>query len=204
MVIQYFYRLYFCIYNRLYTFIYYNLKIIKYWLDSLWKWKLVTQLCLPPPHHGPLLDHAGLGWTKSRGSERARVHGHQNALWPPSQVHQASSQDTDLVAKRTAPQHCSAGVGGLTAPSPKAWGSDREPWGNWLWRQTGYCQALSHCSHPSTVYLPGTQDGKEQDIGLESSSVNQSNDFSEPRLLHLSIHKKILNSLAWAILVFFN
>ena len=51
---------------------------------------------------------------------------------------------------------------------PWAWGSDREPWGNWPWRQTGYCQALSHCSHPSTVYLPGTQDGKEQDIGLES------------------------------------
>lgn len=35
-------------------------------------------------------------------------------------VHQASSQDVGLAAKRTAPQHCSAGVGGLAAPGPKA------------------------------------------------------------------------------------
>lgn len=36
-----------------------------------------------------------------------------------SHVHQASSQDVGLVAKRTALQHCSAGVGGLAALGPK-------------------------------------------------------------------------------------
>ena len=33
----------------------------------------------------------------------------------------------------------------------------------------------------------------------ESRGADHGNDFSEPRLLHLPIHKKVLNSLIWDI-----
>ena len=52
---------------------------------------------------------------------------------------------------------------------------------------------------PSSITHPGeTQDEKAQDILTpESWGAYQKNDFSEPRLLHLSMHRKALNSLNW-------
>ena len=76
------------------------------------------------------------------------------------------------------------------------------------------------CSHLRlqallTLSAKGTQDGnkdcppssRRQDCSLrklrilapESWGAYQRNDFSEPRLLHLPIHRKALNSLTWVI-----
>ena len=52
---------------------------------------------------------------------------------------------------------------------------------------------------PAMVHPLVTQDGKTQDTG-PSWDTYQRNDFIEPRLLHLSLHKKALHSLTWHIL----
>ena len=77
---------------------------------------------------------------------------------------------------------------------------DSEPWKNSGWRQTS-------CSLPSlqplqslpTVHIEGIQDGEKQDMTPESWGAFQRNDFSEPSLLHLPTHRKVLNSLTWGI-----
>ena len=45
----------------------------------------------------------------------------------------------------------------------------------------------------------GTQDVKTQILAPDSWAAYQRNDFSEPRLLHLPIHRKVINSLTWDI-----
>ena len=41
--------------------------------------------------------------------------------------------------------------------------------------------------------------GKHRILALDSQGAHQRNDFSEPRPLHLPIHRKALNSLTWDI-----
>ena len=48
------------------------------------------------------------------------------------------------------------------------------------------------------VHPEGTQAGKAQDIGPRYLRFI-SKDFKEPRLLHLPIHRKVLNSLTWDV-----
>ena len=52
---------------------------------------------------------------------------------------------------------------------------------------------------PQTVHPEGTQDEKNRTLALDSWGANQRNDFSEPRLLHLPIHRKALDSLTWDV-----
>ena len=52
---------------------------------------------------------------------------------------------------------------------------------------------------PQTVHPEGTQDEKNRTLALDSWDANQRNDFSEPRLLHLPIHRKALDSLTWDV-----
>ena len=47
-----------------------------------------------------------------------------------------------------------------------------------------------HTAHPE-----GIQAGENRILAPESEDVDQRNDFHQPRLLHLLIHKKWLNSL---------
>ena len=59
----------------------------------------------------------------------------------------------------------------------------------------------NHQTLPLRYLLPGNLRKlrlKEQDTG-PSWDAHQRNDFSEPRLLHLLIHRKELKSLAWSI-----
>ena len=59
-------------------------------------------------------------------------------------------------------------------------------------------QAARHCScldcHPT-----GTQDGEKQDAGPRQPRFNQRNGSSEPRLLHIPTHRKLLSSLTWDV-----
>ena len=59
-----------------------------------------------------------------------------------------------------------------------------------------HCQTLRDCSHPQ---IQGTWRWLRMEISRilspESWGAFQRNDFSEPRLLHLPIHRKVLNSL---------
>ena len=48
------------------------------------------------------------------------------------------------------------------------------------------------------MYPERTQNEEKQDTGLRQGTYQRS-DFTEPRLLHLSIHRKALNSLALAV-----
>ena len=62
------------------------------------------------------------------------------------------------------------------------------------------------CSHQAiTLQLPPVvtskelRMGKNRTLALDSWGAYQRSDFSEPRLLHLPIHWKVLNSLTWDI-----
>ena len=48
---------------------------------------------------------------------------------------------------------------------------------------------------PPTVHLEGIQDGQELDADSRLLDARQRSDFSEPRLSHLLLHRKALNSL---------
>ena len=79
--------------------------------------------------------------------------------------------------------------------------SRQEPWGNSGWRQTG-CPLSSPPSSqplqpPPKVRLRKLRMRKHRKLAPDSWGEDQRNDFSEPRLLHLPIHRKALNSLTW-------
>ena len=52
---------------------------------------------------------------------------------------------------------------------------------------------------PPTVHSEGIQDVENRILALDSSGAHQRNVFIEPRLLHLPIHRKALNSLTWDV-----
>ena len=56
----------------------------------------------------------------------------------------------------------------------------------------------SDCSH-SPQWALRTQVWKRRTLAPDSGGAHERNDFSEPRLLHLPIHRKVLNSLTWGI-----
>ena len=70
-----------------------------------------------------------------------------------------------------------------------------EPWANSRWKQNTHHQALTY---PKDA--PWGDSGWENRIlAPESWGAHQRNDFSEPRLLHLPIHRKVLNFLKWNV-----
>ena len=71
---------------------------------------------------------------------------------------------------------------------PWGWGSVLGCWGH---------QVSSHCSH--NCNMRGFRMEKSKIMALNSWGAYQKNDFNEPRLLHLPIHKKVLNSLSWNV-----
>ena len=60
-------------------------------------------------------------------------------------------------------------------------------------------QASRHCSRPWLCTLRGFRMERSRTLALESWGAYQRKDFSEPRLLHLPIHRKVLNSLTWDV-----
>ena len=60
-------------------------------------------------------------------------------------------------------------------------------------------QALSHCCSPTSVHPEGTRDERTQDTGPRELRCRSKDGFSKPRLLHLSLGRKALNSLTWDI-----
>ena len=60
-------------------------------------------------------------------------------------------------------------------------------------------QALSHCCSPTSVDPEGTRDERTQDAGPRELRCRSKDGFSKPRLLHLSLGRKALNSLTWDI-----
>ena len=56
-------------------------------------------------------------------------------------------------------------------------------------------QSICHHSHHLTVNPEGIQNGEIRVLALNNEGAYQRNDFSEPRLLHLPISRKVLNSL---------
>ena len=75
-----------------------------------------------------------------------------------------------------------------------------EPWGN-SGRKECSLQTASTPYH-ETQGSPGWE--KCRILVPDSWGVYQSSDFTEPKLLHLPIHRKPLNSLTWDIWFFFN
>ena len=77
-------------------------------------------------------------------------------------------------------------------------------WAGEHWRNSGRKEYLLSSSHQTaaTPYgEPWGNSGRENRIlAPDSYGAYQRNDFSEPRLLYLPIHKKLLNSLTWDIL----
>ena len=65
-----------------------------------------------------------------------------------------------------------------------------------FWAQEGQC-LLSGILWDAAA--PQGGQGTE-DVQSQISDTHESNDFREPRLLHLPIHRKLLNSLPWDIL----
>ena len=64
----------------------------------------------------------------------------------------------------------------------------------------GYCSHQAITLQPSLMIHPEeTQDEKTQDTALDSWGACQRNDFSEPRLFHLLIRRKMPDSLTWDI-----
>ena len=59
-------------------------------------------------------------------------------------------------------------------------------------------QALSHYSQPPAVHPEGSG-WESRAQALDEQGEYQRDDFSEPRLLHLPIYRKMLNSLTWEI-----
>ena len=78
-----------------------------------------------------------------------------------------------------------------------------DPWGNSGWRQMGcHCQAhlvVNHCSYPWQCTLRRLRMRKLGTLAPDSWAACQRNDFSDPRLSHLTIYRKALNSLTWNI-----
>ena len=56
-----------------------------------------------------------------------------------------------------------------------------------------------HGSHPAKAPPHNEHWGTRHVPAQDSWGAYQRNDFSEPRLLHLPIHRKVLNSLTWDI-----
>ena len=81
----------------------------------------------------------------------------------------------------------------MLQPSGTTATPDCEPLGNSGWRQTGW-QTLSHCSQPHTCTLRGFRMEKSRILAPDSWGTYQRSDFNELRLLHLPIHRKVLNS----------
>lgn len=65
-------------------------------------------------------------------------------------------------------------------------------------------QTTGHCSCPRLCTLRGFKCKKKKVLALDSYSTYQKNDFSKFRLLHLPIHRKVLNSLTLKVYFFFN
>ena len=76
---------------------------------------------------------------------------------------------------------------------------DSEPWGNSGLKQHAGHQAVSHRSHLQWCTLRRLRVRKHRILAPDSWGAYQRNDFSEPRLLHLPIHRKALNSLTWDV-----
>ena len=74
-----------------------------------------------------------------------------------------------------------------------------EPWGNS--RRKEYLPSSSHQTAATSYGEPWGSSGceKHRKLALNSWGAYQKNDFIEPRLWHLLIHKKALNSLIWNI-----
>ena len=73
----------------------------------------------------------------------------------------------------------------------------------WAWRNSGKKKNLPSSSH-STVAAPhgkpwGNSGCENRILAPDSWDAYQRNYFSEPRLLHLPIHSKAINSLNWNI-----
>ena len=58
---------------------------------------------------------------------------------------------------------------------------------------------ISHCNYPWRCTLRRLRLRKHRMLAPDSWGAYQRNDFSEPWLLHLPIHRKALNSLTWGI-----
>ena len=70
-----------------------------------------------------------------------------------------------------------------------------------MWAGEAYGTAIRTAALPM-VNLKGDQTVKKHRILVQKSwDSHQRNDFSEPKLLHFSIHRKVLNSLTWNIWV---
>ena len=76
-------------------------------------------------------------------------------------------------------------------------------WVGQLWRNSGRKELLpsSSCQTATTPYgeLRGNSGCEKRVLAPDSWGAYQRNDFSEPRLLHLPMHSKALNSLTWVI-----
>ena len=79
-----------------------------------------------------------------------------------------------------------------TTPDAETWG------GNLGWKQSG-CLPPSHqpLQLPSAMHPEGIQDGQEEDTGPRWLRCMSKEWFQW--LLHLPIHRKVLNSLAWDV-----
>ena len=73
-----------------------------------------------------------------------------------------------------------------------------EPWGNSRRKEYLLLTAIKLQSFP-TKCPEEAQMWKTENTAPDSWGAYQRNDFSEPRLLHLPIHRKALNSLTWDI-----
>ena len=72
---------------------------------------------------------------------------------------------------------------------------DGEPWGDSGWKQDACHQAVNHSRHPQWCTPRGRRMRKHRIRSPESWDAYQMNDFNEPKLLHLFIHRKALNTL---------
>ena len=75
-----------------------------------------------------------------------------------------------------------------------------KPWENSGWTQTS-CQPLisATAASPQWCILRGFRMEKTKIQALDNYNAYQTNDFSEPRLSHLPIHRKAQNSLTWEV-----
>ena len=76
-------------------------------------------------------------------------------------------------------------------------------WVGQLWRNSGRKEHLPSSIRQTAATPCGEPRGnsgcEKRVLAPDSWGANQRNDFSEPRLLHLPIHRKALNSLTWVI-----
>ena len=83
----------------------------------------------------------------------------------------------------------------LQTPRMGSWWAPREPR-----KKIPAIQQPSVCSHSLLGALRKLRMWKHRMLAPDRWGVYQRNDFSEPRLLYLSIHGKVLNSLTWSSL----